>query len=59
MTHEAVPRLTFHILLEGQFSGHKDEDVTFKTFFYKKHPSAKCLNFMSFDDALTLYKESA
>ena len=37
----------------------KDEDVTFKTFFYKNHPSAKCLNFMSFDDALTLYKESA
>ena len=37
----------------------KDEDVTFKTFFYKKHPSAKCLNFMSFDDALTLYKECA
>ena len=28
MTHEAVPRLTFHILLEGIFSGHKDEDVT-------------------------------
>lgn len=37
----------------------KDEDVTFKTFFYKNHPSAKCLNFMSFDDALTLYKECA
>ena len=37
----------------------KDQDVSFKTFFYEKHPSAKCLNFMSFDDALTLYKESA
>jgi len=33
--------------------------LSFKTFFYKKHPSAKCLNFMSFDDALKLFKESA
>jgi len=45
--------------LYGYPRKNKDQDVTFKTFFYEKHPSAKCLNFMSFDDALTLYKESA
>ena len=45
--------------LYGYPRKNKNQDVSFKTFFYKKHPSAKCLNFMSFDDALKLFKESA
>jgi len=35
--------------------GYKEEG--FKSFLNENHPKAKCLNFMSFDDALKLYKE--
>ena len=37
----------------------KNQDVSFKTFFNENHPSAKCLNFLTFDDAIKLYKECA
>ena len=36
---------------------HKNQDLHFKTFMEEQHPSAKCLNFIPFEDALKLYKE--
>jgi hypothetical protein len=48
---------------KGQLMAYKrianDTETTFKDFFKKNHPTSKCLNFLPFDDALKLYKESA
>ena len=48
---------------KGQLMAYKriasDTETTFKDFFKKNHPTSKCLNFLSFDDALKLYKECA
>tara|TARA_R110002051_G_scaffold52381_2_gene99483 strand:- start:559 stop:1071 length:513 start_codon:yes stop_codon:yes gene_type:complete len=45
--------------LYGYPRKNKDQDLSFKTFFFEKHPSAECLNFLPFDDAIKLFKESA
>jgi hypothetical protein len=48
---------------KGQLMAYKrianDTETSFKDFFKKNHPTSKCLNFLSFDDALKLYRECA
>jgi len=46
---------------DGHLMGYKRKgtDEEFKQFFEEKHPNEKCLNFLPFDDALKLFKESA
>ena len=44
---------------EGTGTGRLHINGYFKTFFFEKHPSAECLNFLPFDDAIKLFKESA